>query len=300
MITSPNVFISWSGERSRRAAKALWDWLPTVVQAAKPWMSEIDIDKGSRWFHEIAKALEGARIGISCLTAENLQAPWMLFEAGALSKTIDRTRLCTYLLGTLRPQDVSPPLSMFQATRAEKDETRKLVHTINRALHDDPIPEPRFNALFDAMWPWPQLDATLGAIPLVEPVEAKRTVEDMILEILEATRAQAISRRKTDFLESYLPVFQQFLPFLDEALRAAKRASPRLDLTFLLRRRQPNERPMPPNEPLQATAKSGPRLNAKSLDRPRECPARALRSRQLWYYPRALEAGGSPCAAGRS
>jgi len=37
----------------------------------------------------------------------------------------------TEFLGGLQFQDIKPPLGMFQATKAEKDDTRKLVHTIN-------------------------------------------------------------------------------------------------------------------------------------------------------------------------
>ena len=122
-----NVFISWSGEWSKAAAAALHNWLPMVVQSAKPWMSDEDIEKGSRSLVEIGKALEGVKVGIICLTPENLNRPWIVFEAGALSKTLDdKTRVCTYLLGDLRPEHVRAPLGMFQATRASKDDTRKL------------------------------------------------------------------------------------------------------------------------------------------------------------------------------
>ena len=107
-------------------------------------MSDTEIDKGSRGLAEIARALEGMKIGISCLTPENLEAPWLVFEAGAIAKSIDdKTRLCTYLFGGLHFQDVKPPLGMFQATRVDKEDTRKLVHAINKAVQDVPITEPK-------------------------------------------------------------------------------------------------------------------------------------------------------------
>src|ERR1700674_605097 len=94
-----NVFISWSGNRSKHVAVALRDWLPVVIQAAKPFMSSGDIDRGSRWLGELTTVLEVTKVGIVCLTPENLNSAWLLFEAGALSKTTDRgTRTCTYLL----------------------------------------------------------------------------------------------------------------------------------------------------------------------------------------------------------
>ena len=57
------VFISWSGERSKQVARALFEWIPCVIQAVKPWMSE-QIAKGARWSPEIAKELEETRFGI--------------------------------------------------------------------------------------------------------------------------------------------------------------------------------------------------------------------------------------------
>src|SRR6266852_8988974 len=130
MPDTNHVFISWSGERSKLAAEALYEWLPIVLQTAKPWMSSEDIQKGSRGLGEVGRALDGMKVGIICLTPENLTAQWILFEAGALSKTVDaNTRVCTYLLCGLQPRDVKPPLGMFQATEASKEDMRKLVDT---------------------------------------------------------------------------------------------------------------------------------------------------------------------------
>ena len=126
-----------------------------VIQSAKPWMSSANIDKGSRGLLEMAKALDGIKVGISFLTPENLSEPWILYEAGALSKTIDAsTRLCTYLLGGLTKENIEPPLGQFQHTSPNKEDTRILVHTINKAVgEDDPLPEKTLDAIFDQFWP---------------------------------------------------------------------------------------------------------------------------------------------------
>ena len=92
------VFISWSGKRSQALANMLRDWLPNVIQAIKPWMSDVDIDKGSRWSKDIALQLEESKVGIICLTPENLEAPWILFEAGALSKSLEKTYVCPFFI----------------------------------------------------------------------------------------------------------------------------------------------------------------------------------------------------------
>jgi hypothetical protein len=191
-----NVFISWSGKRSLSVAQKLREWLPTVVQAARPWMSDTDIEKGTRGLNEIAKALTGIKVGIVCLTSENLNEPWLLFEAGALSKTItdDKTRLCTYLLGDLNSHEIKQPLGMFQHTTAKKDETRKLVHTINKAVSDPPVMLEHLDKAFDALWP--ELNDTIKAIPATASgdVAPKRNLDDMVGEILDLVRAEANAR----------------------------------------------------------------------------------------------------------
>jgi hypothetical protein len=217
-----NVFISWSGERSKWAASSLRDWLPLVLQSAKPWMSEEDIDKGSRGLDEVGRALEGMRIGIICLTPENLVAPWILFEAGALSKTLDaRTRVCTYLLAGLRPQDVARPLGMFQATRSDKEDTKRLIHAVNRALEGEPVLESNLDVVFDKMWP--TLEEELSRMPAAPSgVPSKRPIDEMVAEILEINRAAAASRRRTSHFEQYLPILEELMPVLGEAARSSR------------------------------------------------------------------------------
>jgi hypothetical protein len=187
MAETNNVFISWSGERSRLAAEALKEWLGTVLQNARPWMST-EIEKGSRSYEEIARALEGMKVGIICLTPENLTSEWLHFEAGALSKTLDaKTRVCTYLLADLESATLKPPLAWFQWTKANKADTRKLIGTVNKHLDAAPLAESTLSATFEK-W-WPDLDEKLKALPAPSGTPpARRGTDEIVAEILEHTR----------------------------------------------------------------------------------------------------------------
>jgi hypothetical protein len=217
-----NIFISWSGTRSQSIAEALKEWIPTVLQSAKPWMSEADIQKGSRGLYEVSRALEGIKIGIICLTPENLDAPWIVYEAGALSKTIDdKTRVCTYLLAGLQFQNVKPPLGMFQHTKAEKADTLRLIQTINIAINEEPIPDSNLVNVFEKMWP--DLEKRLASMPSPDAaVPARRPVDEMVAEILEISRAEANRRKKTDWMDQYEPVVRDFFPLLEQLVTAVK------------------------------------------------------------------------------
>src|SRR5947209_4334253 len=93
------VFISWSGDRSKALAEVLKNWIPELIQPIEIWSSEHDIDAGARWVQELNAHLEGCQNGVICLTPENLAAPWLLFEAGCLGKSVSRSRVIPYRLG---------------------------------------------------------------------------------------------------------------------------------------------------------------------------------------------------------
>jgi hypothetical protein len=153
-------------------------------------MSKSDIDKGTRGLEEIGAALESMKSGIICLTPENLTAEWILFEAGALSKARDaKTRVWTYLLGGLQAHEVKAPLGLFQATKAEKDDTRNLVHSINKNL-ETTIADSVVDETFDK-W-WPDLEKKLSALPTpAGVVPPKRGTQEIVAEILDLNRVMA-------------------------------------------------------------------------------------------------------------
>jgi hypothetical protein len=182
------VFISWAKEPSRTVAQSLRDWLPDVVQSIEPWMSSTDVGAGARWGAEVAEALSAARIGIVCTTPQNQREPWLLFEAGALAKTVEETFVCPYLI-QMRPADLEPgPLTQFQAKVADRDGTYDLLATVNRALGSDALPADRLRRLFDRSWP--DLEAKLAALPPAAPV-VRRPQDEMMSEVLDTVRSLA-------------------------------------------------------------------------------------------------------------
>lgn len=128
------VFLSWSGIKSHKVALVFKGWLPSVIQSIKEddiFVSSEDIDKGSRWSSEIAEELEKINFGIIIVTSKNSKAPWLMFEAGALSKFKYTSRVCSFLFDLKEIERINP-LSQFQSTRFDKDDILKLVKSLNK------------------------------------------------------------------------------------------------------------------------------------------------------------------------
>lgn len=192
------LFISWSGEKSRRIAEAIREWIPCVIQAVKPYFTPEDINKGQRWGAEISKKLELSRIGIIVLTSANLEAPWIMFEAGALSKSVDRAKVCPLLFG-VTPAEVKGPLVQFQCSVFSELEALKLLRSINQELGDEKLEEKTLSSTFEVFWPKlsKQIDDILIDSGLPSEPENTRDDRDILEEILRLTRRTAYSHVRT-------------------------------------------------------------------------------------------------------
>ncbi|WP_368165760.1 toll/interleukin-1 receptor domain-containing protein [Aeromonas sp. R9-1] len=182
------VFLSWSGERSRLVATLLDEWLRCVLQAIRPWISTKDIDRGSLWFSEIQDQLQDVTTGIICLTQENKEKPWILFEAGALAKGLSNSRVCTLLID-LEPHDIRDPLAQFNHTKPDQDGIYALVHTLNNRLGDNRLDSTILTKVLDTYWA--QFEERFQKIIADTPVTEKpkaRPEKDILSEILEHTR----------------------------------------------------------------------------------------------------------------
>jgi hypothetical protein len=180
------IFISWSGERSQKMAEALREWLPLVLHYADPWLSKSDIEAGERWSVEVAKELEASNFGIVCVTKDNLTSPWILFESGALAKSMADGRVIPLLLD-LDFQEISGPLAQFQAKKADQVGIRELVMSLNRSAQT-PDPDDRLTKIFDPMYA--QLGEKIAAIPSSgQPTKKARAQEDILEELVSGVRS---------------------------------------------------------------------------------------------------------------
>jgi hypothetical protein len=183
------VFISWSGKLSKEVASKLYDWLPNVIQGLEPYLSCEDIEKGAKWFPEISNELGESNFGIICLTRKNMNEPWILFEAGALSKQVEKSRV-TPLLVDVSSTDVTGPLAQFQHTEASKQDMKKLLSAINTNSGETKLKESALNAAFD-IW-WSEFESEFEKIKEAQPASKDITAHRPDRELLE--EAVTISR----------------------------------------------------------------------------------------------------------
>lgn len=208
-----DVLLIWSGERSKETAEALSTFLKQVIQAVDPWMSP-DISKGERWTDTLLNTLEKSKLGIVCLTSENLESKWILFESGSLSKTID-AKVCTFLLD-LTSTDIELPLSFFQDTKFEKNDVRKLVDGINSLVKEQNerfLDEAQLSKTFELFWS--ELKGKLDVIVRKKQprkVKQDRSDRDILEEILAILRTLERGRQ----LEKHREVLSETVKRLEE------------------------------------------------------------------------------------
>lgn len=171
-----NIFISQTRGKSREVAQALQDWLRTEIRLGDPWTSE-DILGGENFRDEIKEALEEARFGILCITADNRTNQWIIFEAGVLDNR--GVTVFPYLIDLDQRSDLPPPINHLQGVFANRIGTKSLVSKINKAF-GYPVHEATLMKAFDDKWP--EFEKKLDKIrqPKKTVAAFERAVDDFI------------------------------------------------------------------------------------------------------------------------
>lgn len=193
-----DIFISWSGPLGKSIAEALRNWLPAVIQAVKPFYSPDDIAKGRNWSSELNRRLKASRVGIIVVTKESFDAPWLVFEAGAIANNFDETHVCPVLFG-LNPSEITGPLLQFQVTSFERGEVRKLLNTVNSALGESRLDSEVLEQAFETYWP--QLNKSIVEIlgrvlsGKQQPLRSDRELLEEILSIGRRAAQQGVTQQ---------------------------------------------------------------------------------------------------------
>lgn len=163
------IFISWSGDASKVVASALHEAIGEVFNDVDPWMSAEDIKPGQQWFPELMTTLQDTRFAIACLTRSNLSAPWVLFEAGAVSGHFGAMKLAPLLLeGAIK--DLADPLGSFNGVTFDKGGVGALFKSINESL-PKPLTKTALGASVEAVWPGLQKAAQAALLLDRPPVD---------------------------------------------------------------------------------------------------------------------------------
>lgn len=96
-------------------------------------MSGEDIAAGALWSQEVSEALSATDLGVLCVTSRNQRSPWLNFEAGALAKALNQSRVIPYLID-LSPGELEGPLQQFQAAVADESGSWSLCRSLNERL----------------------------------------------------------------------------------------------------------------------------------------------------------------------
>lgn len=88
----PQIFLSWSGQKSRQLAEAFKTLACSFLEISHTslFISSKNIESGDDWWQEVSYALESAQIGLIFVTDTNSDSIWLNYEAGALRQSFQR------------------------------------------------------------------------------------------------------------------------------------------------------------------------------------------------------------------
>jgi len=139
-----NVLLAYSERTSRELAVALSEWLPRVLPNCEFQLCGPDVDGACERVREhLATCI--------CVTPEALQSPGIFYEAGAAYPTSPNGIAVPVVLD-MEPEDLGDtPLTVFQATRADRQGLLALATTLNE-MAAMPLTEQKLLESFDVLW----------------------------------------------------------------------------------------------------------------------------------------------------
>jgi hypothetical protein len=158
-------------------------------------MSSDDISKGKPWFATISEQLARSRVCVLCVTPENVGSAWLYYEAGAIAHALRNALVCPYLIGVGAGHLAATPLGQFQCTSFEKEDTWRLLKTLNQQL-ERPHEESLLRGNLDAKWS--SLKRSLDKVVADLPADVANAKDVEETEELSEAAREIITRTAND------------------------------------------------------------------------------------------------------
>jgi TIR domain-containing protein len=186
------VFLSWSGERSKAVAAALHELLPSMLQPISCWLSEGGLAKGKPWYDQLARERDSILFAILCVTPENKDSPWVVWEAGFLSAVpaLGDRRVAPLAIGMSKGALSGGPLAIYHGIDTTNEDLLRLLNDINGVVPAEKRISPQvLKRTFGFVWP--DLERRIIAardLPRKAPVVPKATADDQLSQVLALLR----------------------------------------------------------------------------------------------------------------
>src|SRR5262245_28012210 len=119
-MDAPRIFVSWSGGLALDVARIVASWLGYMFNV-ECFVSKDDIAKGASWPASLSEELATAVCAVVCVTPENLGAPWLHTEIGALTRSFSNDdasrRVAPLLIGEIADEQLLGAMPLLQHTR---------------------------------------------------------------------------------------------------------------------------------------------------------------------------------------
>ncbi len=128
------IFFSWSGQLSKKIAKILKPWIEEDIFPSENidvFISDEDIQYGAEWYQDVKRNLIECDLAIIFLTPENMNAPWLNFEAGAIAIGENNSPVIAFLID-VPSQNIKSPLKQYQCLDINNETINKLVCDIKQ------------------------------------------------------------------------------------------------------------------------------------------------------------------------
>ncbi|MDQ0277520.1 hypothetical protein QO003_001823 [Arthrobacter silviterrae] len=171
-----------------------------MFDVAEPWIST-ENKAGTLWLPEIDKSLSDTDFGIVCVSKSNQHAPWLNFEAGALSRKVagKRELMPVLLIDFEKTGEVNGPVTSFQMKFANQDGFLEIMEALNSSERGPKIDSAILAERVGHLWPSIEAEVAKVKAGIESKNVAERSDSDKIDELLEVVRGlaeeQPVSRK---------------------------------------------------------------------------------------------------------